>query len=159
MMGTLAAEMIGKWMKEYEGKLLDTADFIFCHPEVSLKEKASSRALAGCLEQMGFSVQWELAGFETAFAAQWGSGHPVIGFLAEYDALPGLGQEVTATHAPTGEAGHGCGHNLLGTACAGAAGALKAWMEKSRFRERSGLRLSGGRNRGRKDPDERSRSV
>ena len=73
MMGTLAAEMIGKWMKEYEGKLLDTADFIFCHPEVSLKEKASSRALAGCLEQMGFSVQWELAGFETAFAAQWGS--------------------------------------------------------------------------------------
>ena len=52
MMGTLAAEMIGKWMKEYEGKLLDTADFIFCHPEVSLKEKASSRALAGCLEQM-----------------------------------------------------------------------------------------------------------
>ena len=41
-MGTLAAEMIGKWMKEYEGKLLDTADFIFCHPEVSLKEKASS---------------------------------------------------------------------------------------------------------------------
>ena len=35
MMGTLAAEMIGKWMKEYEGKLLDTADFIFCHPEVS----------------------------------------------------------------------------------------------------------------------------
>ena len=56
-MGTLAAEMIGKWMKEYEGKLLDTADFIFCHPEVSLKEKASSRALAGCLEQMGFSVQ------------------------------------------------------------------------------------------------------
>ena len=33
MMGTLAAEMIGKWMKEYEGKLLDTADFIFCHPE------------------------------------------------------------------------------------------------------------------------------
>ena len=103
MMGTLAAEMIGKWMKEYEGKLLDTADFIFCHPEVSLKEKASSRALAGCLEQMGFSVQWELAGFETAFAAQWGSGHPVIGFLAEYDALPGLGQEVTATHAPTGE--------------------------------------------------------
>ena len=133
MMGTLAAEMIGKWMKEYEGKLLDTADFIFCHPEVSLKEKASSRALAGCLEQMGFSVQWELAGFETAFAAQWGSGHPVIGFLAEYDALPGLGQEVTATHAPTGEAGHGCGHNLLGTACAGAAGALKAWMEKEQI--------------------------
>lgn len=44
MMGTLAAEMIGKWMKEYEGKLLDTADFIFCHPEVSLKEKASPRS-------------------------------------------------------------------------------------------------------------------
>ena len=132
-MEKMAAEMIGNWIREHEGELLETADFIFCHPEVSLKEKESSRALAGYMERLGFRIRWNLAGFETAFAAEWGSGKPVIGFLAEYDALPGLGQETVAEYVPTGEAGHGCGHNLLGTACAGAAGALKKWMEQEKI--------------------------
>lgn len=132
-MEKMAAEIIGQWMEEHRKELLKTADFIFCHPEVSLKEKESSRALAGYLEALEFSVQWNLAGFETAFLAEWGEGEPVIGFLAEYDALPGLGQEAAVKRAPKGEAGHGCGHNLLGTACAGAAGALKDWMEQEKI--------------------------
>ena len=114
-------------------KMKETADYIFRHPELSLKEYQSSRALAAFLEDEGFKVSWGLAGFETAFAAEWRStqggdravgtlgiaGKPVIGFLAEYDALPGQ----------NGEPGHGCGHNLLGTACAGAACELKERMQ------------------------------
>lgn len=115
---------------EIEKKMKETADFIFRHPELSLHEKESSARLAEFLESEGFTVSWNLAGFETAFVAEWGSGKPVIGFLAEYDALPGLGQEPECTCAPTGGPGHGCGHNLLGTACAGAACALKDRMEE-----------------------------
>ena len=74
----------------------------------------SSRRLADLLEENGFSVSWETAGISTAFTAVWGDGEPVIGFLAEYDALAGVG--------------HACGHNLLGTAVCGAACALKEYM-------------------------------
>ena len=106
-------------------KMKETAEYIFSYPEISGKEKKSSRALAHFLDREGFEISWEVAGFETAFLAQWGEGEPVIGFLAEYDALPGLGQEVCSEYKPTGGPGHGCGHNLLGTACDGAACALK----------------------------------
>lgn len=123
-------EFTAKWFQENEGELSAIADAIFRHPEISLQERESSRCLADFLKRRGFSISWGLAGFETAFMAEWGSDSPVLGFLAEYDALPGLGQEISSQYSPTGGAGHGCGHNLLGTACAGAACALKEWMEK-----------------------------
>ena len=112
----------------------ETADFIFRHPEISEHEAESSRALAAFLESEGFAVRWKLAGFETAFLAEWGQGEPIIGFLAEYDALPGMGQEVCSEKRLTGGPGHGCGHNLLGTACAGAACELKDRMEAEGLR-------------------------
>lgn len=115
---------------EIEKKMKETADYIFRHPEISEQEVQSSRALAAFLEEEGFALRWGIAGFETAFLAQWGQGKPIIGFLAEYDALPGMGQEVCSARRPSGGPGHGCGHNLLGTACAGAACALKERMEK-----------------------------
>ena len=110
-------------------KMTETADFIFRHPEASLREGESSRALAEMLEGEGFTVEWNTAGFETAFTAQWGSGKPVIGFLAEYDALPGMGQEPVSHQQRENGPGHACGHNLLGTGCAGAAVMLKKRME------------------------------
>ena len=119
--------------EEIEKKMKDTADDIFRHPELSLEEKQSSRKLAEFLESEGFSVQWGTAGFETAFTAQWGKGKPVIGFLAEYDALPGLGQACVPKQQPDGKAGHGGGHNLLGAACAGAACELKDRMSRERL--------------------------
>lgn len=122
-------KVITNWFQENEEEMEKTSAFIFDHPELSLQERESSRCLAEYLEKNGFSVQWGLAGFDTAFVAEWGSGKPVLGFLAEYDALPGLGQELVCEARPTGGPGHGCGHNLLGTACAGAACALKVWME------------------------------
>ena len=66
----------------------------------------------------------------TAFIAEWGSGAPTIGILGEYDALPGLSQALSSAKTPleAGGPGHGCGHNLYGTACLGAALALQNAM-------------------------------
>ena len=111
-------------------KMTEVSDSIFQHPELSKHEEQSSRALADFLEQEGFTVKWELAGFRTAFVAEWGSGQPIIGFLAEYDALPGLAQEPVSRHCPKEGPGHGCGHNLIGTSAAGAGIVLKEVMEK-----------------------------
>lgn len=122
-------ERIQHWLEENQEIMQETADYIFNHPEIALEERQSSRCLAEFLERSGFSVTWGISGFETGFVAEWGSGKPVLGFLAEYDALPGLGQELCCEQKPTGGPGHGCGHNLLGTACAGAACTLKNWME------------------------------
>ncbi|MRM88116.1 amidohydrolase [Faecalicatena contorta] len=117
------------WFDQNKEEMIQTADDIFRHPELSGQEVYSSGRLAAFLEKQGFSIQWKIAGFETAFIAQWGSSKPVIGYLAEYDALPGLGQEPVWECRTDGGPGHGCGHNLLGTACAAAACALKAQME------------------------------
>lgn len=128
-----AGETISGWLKQHETEMCDMADYIFRHPEISLQETKSSRCLAAYLESQGFRITWGLAGFDTAFVAEWGSGKPVLGFLAEYDALPGLGQEPEPECRPIGTCGHGCGHNLLGTACVGAACALKTWMKKEQI--------------------------
>ncbi len=79
----------------------------------------------------GFEVTENLAGIPTAFSGRFGSGHPVIGVLAEFDALSGLSQEggVTEKRSAGGACGHGCGHNLLGTASLGAAIAIKRFLE------------------------------
>lgn len=74
-------------------------------------------------------------GVPTAIKATYGSGHPTIGFLAEYDALPGLSQELAAEKKPIeGQPyGHGCGHNLLGAATLGGVLGLKAEMEEKKL--------------------------
>jgi metal-dependent amidase/aminoacylase/carboxypeptidase family protein len=100
------------------------AQQIWESPELALQEKKSSALLAQTLENEGFQVTWGVGGEPTAFIATAGSGSPVIGFLAEYDALPGLSQVGAVARAqplvPDGP-GHGCGHNLLGAASTAAA--------------------------------------
>jgi aminobenzoyl-glutamate utilization protein B len=111
---------------------------IWATPELALEEKRSSAALAEALEHEGFKVTWGSGGQPTAFVATAGSGAPAVAWLAEYDALPGLSQAAgKASSAPLveGGAGHGCGHNLLGTAAVAAAIAAN--------RERSERRLPG----------------
>lgn len=82
------------------GELRAVSQFIHDHPEIALEEVQSSAAAADALERSGFIVQRGIAGLPTAFRATTGSGGgPHIAFLAEYDALPGVG--------------HGCGHNLI----------------------------------------------
>jgi aminobenzoyl-glutamate utilization protein B len=95
--------------------------------EVGLEERESSKLLVGELEKAGFEVKQGLAGMPTAFVASYGSGKPVIGILAEYDALPGMSQKVAPQREPLtdGAPGHACGHSGLGTGALGAALAAK----------------------------------
>ena len=95
--------------------------------EVGYKEEKSSALLHAELRRAGFTVETGTGGIPTAFVATYGSGKPVIGLMAEYDALPGLSQEDTPKRAPrvANAPGHGCGHNLLGAGSVLAAIALK----------------------------------
>lgn len=99
--------------------------------ETSLTESRSSKALADFLEQRGFRVERGTAGIPTAFTATWGNGKPVIGILAEFDALPGISNTATTDRQPLvrGGAGHGCGHNLFAAGSAGAAIAAREVLE------------------------------
>ncbi|HTO97663.1 MAG TPA: amidohydrolase [Myxococcales bacterium] len=97
---------------------------IWDYAEPALQEEKSAALMADVLEKEGFKVTRGIGGMPTAFVATAGSGAPVVGILAEYDALPGLSQkageakkEAQAADAP----GHGCGHNLLGTSALAAA--------------------------------------
>lgn len=118
-----------KWFDQFEPAMIETADYIFKHPELAYEEQISSHCLSEFLQKQGFSISYNTADIPTAFTATWGSGKPVIAFLAEYDALPGLGQQPVCHPSPIEGAGHGCGHNLLGTAVAAAASALKCHLE------------------------------
>jgi aminobenzoyl-glutamate utilization protein B len=122
------------WLDQSRPRWIAVAQKVWEHPELALGERLSSHALAAELEKEGFRVTWGIAGEETAFLAVAGSGKPVVALLAEYDALPGLSQ---AAGQPKKEAiqegapGHGCGHNLLGTAeVAAAIAANRARIEQ-----------------------------
>jgi aminobenzoyl-glutamate utilization protein B len=96
-------------------------------------EYKSSALIEDQLAASGFSVRKGVADIPTAFVASAGSGRPVIAFVGEYDALPGLSQEASPGRKPIvdGAPGHGCGHNLLGTASMAAAIAVKEWLAAS----------------------------
>ena len=101
--------------------------------EVGYQEFESSRLLQERLAAAGFRVEAGVAGIPTAFVASWGSGGPVIGVLAEFDALPGITNEAVPYAKPQPEkvAGHACGHHLFGVASTAAALAVRDWLEKS----------------------------
>jgi aminobenzoyl-glutamate utilization protein B len=114
-------------------RLIELSDAIWGFAEIALEETRSAALLADELEKEGFTVERGVAGLPTAFTARWGEGSPVIGILGEYDALPSLSQAAGVTEKQPlvkGGAGHGCGHNLFGVACLGAAVAVKRLMEE-----------------------------
>lgn len=109
---------------------------IWNYAELSYEEVRSAAALMEALKKEGFAIEEGIAGIPTAFTAtfQSGSGKPVVGFLAEYDALAGLSQKAgcpVQEAIEPGGAGHGCGHNLLGAGCYAAAVALKDYLVKA----------------------------
>jgi aminobenzoyl-glutamate utilization protein B len=106
--------------------------FIWEAAEVGLQEHRSSAKLIESLAAAGFEVQKNIAGMPTAFVASYGSGKPIIGILAEYDALPGMSQKAAPQReaVTAGAPGHACGHSALGSGAVGAALAVKAAMEK-----------------------------
>lgn len=101
------------------------------YSEIALRETKSAEFLADILEREGFKVKRGVADMPTAFVAEWGNDGPVIGILAEYDALPDIGNEPVPLRQPRTDGhahGHGCGHNLFGAGSVGAAIALKRTM-------------------------------
>jgi aminobenzoyl-glutamate utilization protein B len=122
---------VADWLDERQQRFISISDQIWEFAEVALAETKSCALQAEDLEADGFRITRNVGGLPTAFVAEWGQGGPVIGFLGEYDALPELSQKSQAQQEPLvpGGAGHGCGHNLLGTASLAAASALKAWLQ------------------------------
>lgn len=123
-----------RWIDEHTPELVALADEIWSYAEVSLREERSAKAQAAFLEKEGFAVEKGVAHVPTAIVASYGQGKPIIGFLGEYDALPGISQKQKPTKDPVQEGGpgHGCGHNLLGVASLAAAIALKREIEAGR---------------------------
>ena len=111
---------------------------IWEYAELPFAETKSAAALMDALKKEGFTIEEGIAGIPTAFTATFtsGSGKPVVGLLAEYDALPGLSQKAGCPKqdplVPGGD-GHGCGHNLLGAGCFSAAVALKDYFESEKI--------------------------
>src|ERR1700704_316308 len=107
------------------------ADRIWAMPEIAYTEYRSVSEHTEMLKGLGFRVKENLAGIPTAVMGEWGEGGPIIAILGEYDALPGLSQVAgIAEHKEVvpGGHGHGCGHNLLGSAAMLAATAIKDWL-------------------------------
>ena len=126
------------YLDETRARWEQVAKQIWDTPELGLGETRSSAALIQILEKEGFQVTRGVGGEATAFVATAGSGSPVIALLAEYDALPGLSQAAGTAKKQAvteGAPGHGCGHNLLGTASVAAAIAAN--------RERAAKKLPG----------------
>jgi aminobenzoyl-glutamate utilization protein B len=116
--------------------LISISDKIWAAEETAFNEHTSAKLLADYAEANGFKVERGVAEMPTAFVATYGSGSPVIGILGEFDALPGLSQKAVPTKDPlhAGEPGHGCGHNLFGTASLGAAVSIKQMIEQGKLK-------------------------
>ena len=123
---------IGALVQDRKQAYTAMSDRIWGFAEPRFQENDSSRLQQEYLKARGFSIRADLAGEETAFIAEYGSGKPVLAFLGEFDALSSLEQEADSTErrpVPGKTNGHGCGHHLLGTAAVAAADALKTYME------------------------------
>ncbi len=108
---------------------------IWDYAELGYKEVKSSALHQETLTANGFAVKAGVAGIPTAFVASYGNGKPVIGILAEFDAMPGLSQQATPEKNPVAgkDAGHGCGHHLFGTASVAAGIAIKKLIAEKKL--------------------------
>ncbi len=108
---------------------------IWDYAEVGYKEVKSSALLQKTLSDNGFTIKTGVADIPTAFVASYGSGSPVIGILAEFDALPGLAQQAVPEKTPIEgqNAGHGCGHHLFGTASVAAGIEIKKLIAEKKL--------------------------
>ena len=125
-------QIIDKKKLEY----IKLSDYIFDNPETLYREFKSVAEHSKLLELEGFEISKNICGMPTAVLGQTGTKGPVIAFLGEFDALPYLSQEPgTLLHTPikSNDNGHGCGHNLLGSASLLAAVATKKWVDENKI--------------------------
>ena len=109
---------------------------IWSNPELGYLETKSSELLQKTLLDAGFAVKAGVADIPTAFVAEYGSGKPVIGIMAEFDALPGVSQSASPFKDPVvqGGAGHACGHHLFGAASVAAGISVMDWMKANKIK-------------------------
>ncbi len=126
-------EEVMQYLDDHQEKFATIAKQIWDFAEVGYQEEKSSALLQSELEAEGFEIRRGVADMPTAFVASYGQGKPVIGLIAEFDALPGLSQDVVPEKKPitSGAPGHGCGHHLYGTGSTAAAIALKDWLTRT----------------------------
>ncbi|MFE4713563.1 amidohydrolase [Paenibacillus sp. NPDC056722] len=129
----MSKKQLVNWLETNRTTYEELALRIWNRPEVAYAEAFASKLQSETLEAAGFRITSGIGGVPTAFVAEYGSGGPVLGILGEYDALPGLSQKVSAVREPItpGGPGHGCGHNLLGTAGVEAVTALKQSLDEA----------------------------
>ena len=108
----------GEAIDRHAGELREISIYLYENPELAYEERLAAKRLTHYLEEKGFDVERGIGGLETAFCATLESSRPgpAIAFLAEYDALPGVG--------------HGCGHNLIAASALGAALGAKAVLDE-----------------------------
>ena len=115
-----------------ESEIANMSMELWNYSEIALREHKSAEFLATILETEGFTVERGVAHMPTAFVAEWGKDSPVVGILAEYDALPNIGNAPVPKEQARDDGhahGHGCGHNLFGAGSVAAAIALKRTMQ------------------------------
>ena len=121
-------------IEENKELIASVADQIWEYAELSLQEVRSAALYCKILKELGFAVEEGVCSISTAFVASYGSGRPIIGILAEYDALSGLSQlggSIKKQELTPGGTGHGCGHNLLGAGALAAALGIKHYLQQS----------------------------
>ncbi|KPJ91207.1 MAG: amidohydrolase [Gemmatimonas sp. SG8_17] len=132
--GQASKERVLAVIEANRDRYADVALQIWGFAEVGYQEERSSALLQATLRDAGFAVEAAVAGMPTAFVASYGSGSPVIGILAEFDALPGISQDSVPYRKPLvegGGSGHACGHHLFGTGSVAAAIAVKEWLAEN----------------------------
>ena len=125
-------ESVEKLVEEKLPIFTKASDQIWDYAELMFQEKKSSALHAEIMQEQGFKVERGVAGMETALLASYGSGHPVVAILGEFDALPGLSQKPDCAHhdpIEPGMPGHGCGHHLLGCGAMAACTAVKDYLQ------------------------------
>jgi aminobenzoyl-glutamate utilization protein B len=120
------------WIDANSEEFIEVADKVWKYAELGLVETKSSKLIAEILRKHGFKVQYGVAGMPTAIYAEWGKDKPVLGFQGEYDALPGISNNVEPRKEALvpGAPGHGCGHNIHGATALACVCALKHVMEE-----------------------------
>jgi aminobenzoyl-glutamate utilization protein B len=122
-------ELLSMMDNNYE-KTANMAQKIWDYAELGYLETQSSNLLKKTLAAEGFEIEEGVAGIPTSFVATYGTKGPVIGILAEFDALPGLNQAADPfpSKIPNKNSAHACGHNLFSAGSVSAAIAVKNWL-------------------------------
>lgn len=124
-------EEIWRHVDAHQDDFIALSDRVWEMPELCYAEIRSCAEHTAMLQAKGFRVTTDIAGIPTAVMGEAGDGGPVIAILGEYDALPGLSQEAGLAQRkplPGAGFGHGCGHNMLGSASMLAATAVKDYL-------------------------------